>query len=89
MEKIKWTDRVTNAEVLQRVKGQRNILHTVKRRKAIWNGHILGRNCLLEHVIEGTVQGTGRRRSRRQHILYELKEWREEDNIKNIKDTGS
>jgi hypothetical protein len=52
MEKISWTDRVRNEEVLRRVKEERNILHTVKRRKANWIGHILRRNCLLKHVIE-------------------------------------
>jgi hypothetical protein len=35
MEKIIWTDRVGNDEVLHRVKEERNIIHTVKRRKAI------------------------------------------------------
>ena len=30
MEKISWTDRVTKEEVLYRVKGEKNILHTVK-----------------------------------------------------------
>jgi hypothetical protein len=30
-----------NKEVLQRVKEERNILHTIKRRKANWIGHIL------------------------------------------------
>jgi hypothetical protein len=34
MEKISWTDRVRNEEVLHRVKEERNIIHTVKRRKA-------------------------------------------------------
>jgi hypothetical protein len=34
MEKISWTDRVRNEEVLPRVKEERNIIHTVKRRKA-------------------------------------------------------
>jgi hypothetical protein len=29
-----------------RVKEERNIIHTVKRRKANWIGHILQRNCL-------------------------------------------
>jgi oligoribonuclease (3'-5' exoribonuclease) len=50
MEKIGWTDRVRN-EVLHRVKEERNILHTIKRRKANWIGHMLRRNCLLKHVI--------------------------------------
>jgi hypothetical protein len=26
--------------------------------KAEWIGHILHRNCLLKHVIEGNVEGT-------------------------------
>ena len=34
IEKISWTDHVRNEEVLHRVKEERNILHTVKRRKA-------------------------------------------------------
>jgi hypothetical protein len=54
MEKISWTDRVRN-EVLHRVKEDRKILHRIKRRKANWIGHILRRNCLLKHVIEGKI----------------------------------
>jgi hypothetical protein len=52
MENISWTDRGTNGKVLQRLKEDRNILHTIKRRKANRVGHILSRNCLLKHVIE-------------------------------------
>jgi hypothetical protein len=29
----------------------------VKQRKANWIGHILGRNCLLKHVIKGNEEG--------------------------------
>jgi hypothetical protein len=56
---------VRNEEVLDRVKEERNILQTIKRRKANWIGHSLHRNCLLKHVIEGKLEGrievTGRR----------------------------
>ena len=38
MEKISWTDRVRNDEVLYRVKEQRNIVHTLDRKKANWIG---------------------------------------------------
>jgi hypothetical protein len=79
VEKISWTDRVRNEEVLHRVKEVRNILHTIKRRKANWIGNILRRNCLLKHVIEGEIEGwvevTGRRRKRKQ-LLDDLKETR-------------
>ena len=36
---------------------ERNFLHTIKRRKANWIGHNLCRNCLLEHIIEGKIEG--------------------------------
>jgi hypothetical protein len=43
--------------VLQRAKGDWNVLQTIKRRRANWIGHILRRNFLLRHVIEGQVEG--------------------------------
>jgi hypothetical protein len=58
MEKISWTDRVRNEEVLHRVKEERNILHTIKRRRAKWIGYTLRRNCLLKHIIEGKTEGS-------------------------------
>jgi hypothetical protein len=80
IEKISWTDRVRNEEVLHRVKEDRNIVHTIKIRKANWIGHILRRNCLVKHVIEGKLEGrlemTGRRGRRRKQLLDDLKEKR-------------
>jgi hypothetical protein len=54
LENIRGTDLVKNG-VLRRVKNERNILHRTKRWKANWIGHILRRNCLLKHVIEGKI----------------------------------
>jgi hypothetical protein len=48
---------VRSEEVLQRVKGERNILETIKRRKAGSIGHILQSNYLLKHLIEGKAEG--------------------------------
>ena len=48
---------MTNEEVLQVVKEERDIVHTLKRRKANGIGHILRRNCLVKHVIEGKMKG--------------------------------
>jgi hypothetical protein len=55
---ISWTDRLSNEEALQRVKEERNILRTIKRRKANWIGHILPRNCLQNHVTDGRIEAT-------------------------------
>ena len=55
MKKVSRTDRVKNEEVLHRVKEEKSVLHTIRRRKANWIGHILRRHCLLKHVMEGKV----------------------------------
>jgi hypothetical protein len=85
-EKISWTDRVRNEEALHRVKEERNILHTVKRRKANWIVHILRKNCLLRHAIEGNTEGriqlTGRRARRSKQLLDDLKDTRDTGNCK-------
>ena len=74
---IIWTDRVRNEKVLQRVNEERNILHTIKRRKANWIGHILRRNCPRKHVIEGKVEEriemTGRWWRRSKQLLDDVK----------------
>jgi hypothetical protein len=71
---------VRNEEVLLRVKEQRNILREIRKWKANWIGHVLRRNCLLQRVIEGKIQGgievTGRRGRRRTKLLDDLKERR-------------
>ena len=53
MEKIIWSDRVGNEEVLLRVKMERDFQRKIKRRNAKSIGHILSRNFLLNHVTEG------------------------------------
>ena len=61
-------------EVLQRDKEERNILHKIEQRNANWIGHILLRNCLLKHDIEGKIEGMGRPARRRKQLLDILKE---------------
>jgi len=68
---------VRNEEVPPRVKEQRNILHEISKQKANWIGHTC-RNCLLQHVIEGTIKGgievTGRQGRRCRKLLDDLNE---------------
>jgi hypothetical protein len=81
-----WTDHVSNEKVLLGVKEQRNILREIRKRKANWIGHILRRNCLLQRVIEGKVQGgievTGRQGRKRTKLLDDLKEKRGYSHLK-------
>jgi hypothetical protein len=89
MEKISWTDHVRNEDVLHRVKEQRNILHEIRTGKANWIGHVLSRNCLLQRVTEGKIQGrvggievTGRQGIKRRKLLDNLKERRGYSHLK-------
>jgi hypothetical protein len=81
MENISWADCVRNEDILRTVKEKRNILHKIKRRKANWIGHILRRNCLLKHAIEGKIEdrteGSGRLGRVQMERLDDLKEMRE------------
>jgi hypothetical protein len=54
------------------VKEERNILHTIKRRKANWTGHILRMNCLLKHIIQGKIEGGIRVRGRQKRRSKQL-----------------
>ena len=78
VKKISRIDRVRNEEVLNRVQEHRNIQHTIKERKANWIGHILRKNWVLKHVIEGKLEGrievTGRGARRSKQLLDDLKE---------------
>jgi hypothetical protein len=60
---------VRKEEVPHRVKEDGNILHAVKRRKVIWMGGSLLKNCLLKHVIKGMIEG---------------QKWREDDEVKDV-----
>ena len=61
MEKIIRCDRVSNKIVSYGVNGDRNILLTIKRRKAYNTGRTLRRNCRVKHIIGGKIELMGRR----------------------------
>jgi len=78
MEKVSWTDHVRN-EVLK-VNEERNIVPEIRKWKANWIGHIVRRNCLLKHVIEGKIRRetevTRRRERRCRKLLDDVKDRR-------------
>jgi len=66
MEKIIWTDRARNEEMLHGAKEGRNVLHTAKR-----NGHILCTSCFYNTLLKEREMKkvTGRRRRRGKQLL--------------------
>ena len=59
------------------VNNDRNISHTVERRKDNRIGHFMRKNgAFLKHVIKGKLEGTGRRGRRHEQLPDDLKERR-------------
>jgi hypothetical protein len=48
------------------------VLRTANRRQVNWIGHILRKNCLLQHVIQEMIEGARRWRRRRKLLLDDL-----------------
>jgi hypothetical protein len=72
MEKISWTDKITNEEVLERVGINRQLMSELRHRKKNWMGHILRGDGLLKEVIEGRMEGKRIRGRRRLGMLDDL-----------------
>jgi hypothetical protein len=73
--KIKWTDYITNEEVLARMNCKRSLWYHIVRRRVTLVGHILRHEGLMKTVLEGRVEGKHYRgRSRLEYIEQIIKE---------------
>ena len=72
MEKISYTERVTNEEVLKRVGEERQLLNLIRNRKKNWIGHILRGDGIVKEVIEGRIEGERTKGRQRAGMLGDL-----------------
>ena len=56
MEKIKFSEKVINEEVLERTREKRKLLNNILRRKANWIPHILRGNSLHDTFEEQMME---------------------------------
>ena len=73
MERVKWTDKIRNEAVLERVGEERIMLKLIRKRKRNWLGHWLRRNCLMKDALEGMVNGKKVRGRRRYQMIDNIK----------------
>ena len=78
MLKIKWTDKVSNKNVLERVNQKRQLMYIIKKRKTQYLGHIL-RNSEYE-LPRLTLEGKRGRGRPRLTWLDKIKEWTKKKN---------
>ena len=57
MQKVRWSERRTNEEVLEMVDEKRSLMDRIIRSKKKWIGHIVRGDGLLKEVIEGRMDG--------------------------------
>ena len=69
LERVKWTDKIKSAYVLERGGKGRIMLELIKKKKRNWLGLWLRRNCLLKDALEGMVKGKKVRSRRRYKMI--------------------
>ncbi|KAJ4437426.1 hypothetical protein ANN_17570 [Periplaneta americana] len=72
-ERVKWTDRIRNEVVFERVGEERMMLKLIRKRKRNWLCHWLRKNCLLKDALEGIVNGRGLRGRRKYQMIDDIK----------------
>lgn len=73
LERVKWTEKMKNEDVLKKVKEKRRLLREIKKRKANWIGHRIREKGLFADVLEGLVEGGRKRGRRRTKMTDDLK----------------
>ena len=72
---IKWSDRVTNESVLQKLNTKRQLLKSIQKRKTKYFGHIKRKKNLLTLSLEGKLEGKRPRGRPRNMWMTDIKEW--------------
>ena len=73
MQKVRWSERKTNKEVLEMIDEQRSLMDRIIRSKKKWIGHIVRGDGLLKEVIEGRMVGKRPRGRKRIGFLNLIK----------------
>src|SRR6218665_1696538 len=68
LERISWTEHISNEEVLTLVVEERSLISTIRARQRNWMGHLLRGDSLQREIMEGRMEGKrGRRRPRQNY----------------------
>ena len=72
---IKWSDRVTNDSVLEKLKTKRTLLSDIQKRKLRYFGHVKRKNNILTTAVEGKLEGKRPRGRPRNNWMADVREW--------------
>ena len=75
MLKISWTEKVSNERVLTIANAKRKFLHTIKKRKMTFLGHVMRKKGIENLSLTGKVEGKKARGRQRTTYLCNMKDW--------------
>ncbi|PZC78062.1 hypothetical protein B5X24_HaOG202597 [Helicoverpa armigera] len=74
MERISWTERISNEEVLSRIGSRRQLLHSIENRRGKMIGHLIRHDDFIKNIVEGKVEGKRGRGRPRYSYMKQIKE---------------
>ncbi len=74
LEKIRWSDGISNYDVLTMVNEERCLIEIIARRKKNWIGHVLREDGLLRDVLDGIMVGEKRTSKPREGMIGDLEQ---------------
>ena len=81
MEKVKWTEKITNEEVLNKTIQNSNIMSDISKRQISFFGHIMRKDKLEYVVVTGKIVGKRTHGRRRMLFTNQLVKWTNCDNM--------
>ena len=72
---VKWSDRVTNESVLEKLHTKRQLQNSIQKRKMKYFGHVKRRGNILTTALEGKIEGKRPRGRPRNMWMTDVKEW--------------
>ena len=72
---VKWSDRITNERVLEKLQTKRTLLSDIQKRKLRYFGHVKRGNNILTTVVEGKLEGRRPRGRPRNTWMTDVREW--------------
>ena len=75
IERIKWTDKITNEEVCRRLNVEKTLLTDIKTRKLNYFGHVKRHNTIKKDILEAKLEGKRAQGRQRRRWEDDVKSW--------------
>ena len=72
---IQWQERRTNAWVLEKLKTERRLVESIKKRKMSYFGHVMRKGGMESRIIQGLVEGKRQRGRPKVGWMKNINDW--------------